>query len=45
MSSVRNIQNWMNSYPRKILQRKAPLVVLINDLGDDFHLIDFLEVK
>ncbi|MCF7953072.1 MAG: IS30 family transposase [Spirochaetales bacterium] len=45
MSSVRNIQDWMNIYPRKILQGKAPLEVLINELGDDFHLPDFLEVK
>ncbi|MCF7945061.1 MAG: IS30 family transposase [Spirochaetia bacterium] len=45
MSSVRNIQDWMNIYPRKILRGKAPLEVLINELGDDFHLPDFLEVK
>ena len=40
---VRRTQNWMNTYPRKILQGHAPLDLLMYDMGQDFIIPPFLE--
>jgi transposase, IS30 family len=44
-STIRKIQDWMNTYPRKILQGRSPLEALVNELGDHFKLPYFLEVR
>jgi IS30 family transposase len=44
-STIRKIQDWMNTYPRKILQGRSPLEALVNELGDCFKLPYFLEVR
>lgn len=41
---IRYIQNWMNSYPRRILDGKSPLEYIIQEMGDDFKVPQFLEV-
>ncbi len=43
--NIRSIQDWMNSYPRKILNGLSPLEVLRHELGSDFKVPYFLEVK
>ena len=44
-SYVRKIQDWMNTYPRKILGGKTPLEALVDELDDKFKIPTFLEVK
>jgi IS30 family transposase len=44
-STIRKIQDWMNTYPRKILQGRSPLEALVAELGDCFKLPYFLEVR
>ena len=41
---IREIQNWMNTYPRRILGALSPLEALKRELGPNFHIPDFLEV-
>lgn len=43
-SRIKDIQNWMNNYPRKILGGKTPLEVLTDELRDDINIIKSLEV-
>ena len=43
--TIRSIQDWMNSYPRKILGGLSPLEVLRHELGSDFKVPYFLEVE
>lgn len=43
--AVRKTQNWMNTYPRKILKGHTPLQDLVTDMGDGFILPSFLEVR
>ena len=42
---VRTIQDWMNAYPRKILQGKTPSMALQAELGPELRLPKILEVK
>jgi len=42
---VRHTQDWMNTYPRKILDGHTPLKYLVNDMGEGFIIPDFLEVS
>jgi len=42
---IREIQNWMNTYPRRILGGLSPLEALKRELDPDFQIPDFLEVK
>ncbi len=44
-STIRRIQDWMNNYPRKILNGKSPLEALAEEFGDSFRIPAFLEVK
>jgi IS30 family transposase len=44
-STIRNIQNWMNNYPRKILGGKSPIEALISEIGNGFSLPKLLEVS
>jgi len=41
---IRCTQDWMNSYPRKILQGLAHLEHMVNDMGEDFIIPPFLKV-
>jgi len=41
---VRETQDWMNTYPRKILMGLTQLATLVNQLGEGFILPPFLEV-
>ncbi len=41
---VRHTQNWMNTYPRKILQGRTPLEQLVHDMGQEFITPAFLEL-
>jgi transposase, IS30 family len=43
--TVRGIQDWMNSYPRKILNGMTPAMALQAELGTEFYLPGILEVK
>lgn len=45
MKTVRKTQDWMNTYPRKILNGKAPLEKLKIEMGKGFIVPSFLEVK
>ena len=42
---VRATQDWMNSYPRKILKGLTPLMALRAELGSEFRTPGILEVK
>ncbi|MCX7028457.1 MAG: IS30 family transposase [Spirochaetes bacterium] len=42
--AVRHTQDWMNTYPRKILDGHTPLKQLMNDMGEGFIIPYFLEV-
>jgi len=42
---VRATQDWMNSYPRKILKGLTPLMALCAELGSEFRTPGILEVK
>jgi len=44
-SSIRKIQNWMNNYPRKILDGRSPLEALSEELGFGFRIPELLEIK
>ncbi|MDX9801742.1 MAG: IS30 family transposase [Spirochaetia bacterium] len=44
-STIRNIQNWMNNYPRRILGGRSPLEALSDELGIEFRIPELLEVK
>ena len=41
---IRSTQDWMNSYPRKILGGRSPLDSMIEELGDSIPIPDFLEL-
>ena len=43
--AVRGTQNWMNTYPRKILKGQVPLDDLVNGMGKGFIIPSFLEVR
>jgi len=43
--AVRESQDWMNSYPRKILKGQAPLADLVKGMGEGFIIPPFLEVR
>jgi len=43
--SIKEIQDWMNNYPRRILGGNSPLEALSNDLGITFSIPKILEVK
>ena len=43
--TVRSVQDWMNSYPRKILKGMTPSMALQAELGSEFCLPRILEVK
>ena len=43
--AVRATQDWMNSYPRKILKGLTPLMALHAELGSEFRIPGILEVK
>ena len=43
--TVQDIQDWMNSYPRKILRGITPRMALQAELGSEFCLPRILEVK
>ena len=43
--SIRKIQDWMNNYPRKILNGRSPLEALADELGAGFIIPNLLEVK
>ncbi len=43
--TVRETQNWMNTYPRAILDGHTPLEALIADMGEDFIIPSFLEAR
>ena len=42
---VRATQDWMNTYPRKILKGLTPLMALHAELGSEFRMPGILEVK
>lgn len=42
--AVRETQDWMNNYPRKILKGLVPLVELVNEMGEGFIIPPFLEL-
>ncbi len=42
--AVRETQDWMNTYPRKILMGLTPLAALVNQMGEGFLVPPFLEV-
>ena len=44
-SRIRRIQDWMNHYPRKILDGKSPLEALVDELGAGIQIPKLLEVK
>ena len=41
---VRQTQDWMNTYPRRILMGLTPLAALVNQMGESFILPSFLEI-
>ena len=43
-TAVRQTQDWMNTYPRKILNGLTPLVALAHQKGKGFLLPPFLKV-
>jgi len=43
-NTVRQTQDWMNTYPRKILKGLTPLDSLVNQMGEGFLFPPFLEV-
>ncbi|WP_320128540.1 hypothetical protein [uncultured Sphaerochaeta sp.] len=43
--TVRKTQDWMNTYPRKILHGLIPLEKLEMEIGEGFLIPSFLEVK
>ena len=43
--TIRKIQDWMNNYPRKILEGRSPLEALADELGAGFIIPELLEVK
>jgi IS30 family transposase len=43
--TVRESQDWMNTYPRKILKGLAPLVDLVKGMGEGFIIPPFLELR
>jgi IS30 family transposase len=43
--SIRIIQDWMNNYPRKILEGKSPLEALAEEMKDTFSIPRLLEIK
>ena len=44
-STIREIQDWMNNYPRKILGGRSPLDALADELGAGFQIPKLLEIK
>jgi transposase, IS30 family len=42
---IRNIQDWMNNYPRKILGGRSPLKALVDEFGTGFKIPELLEVR
>lgn len=42
---IRNIQDWMNNYPRRILGGRSPLQALVDEFGTEFKIPELLEVK
>ncbi len=42
--AVRETQDWMNTYPRKILMGLMPLAALVKQMGEGFVLPPFLEI-
>ena len=42
--TVKDTQDWMNTYPRKILNGHTPLEYLVTDMGEEFIIPYFLEV-
>jgi len=44
-SIIREIQDWMNSFPRKILGGRSPLEALVDELGDSFKIPALVKVK
>lgn len=42
--TIRQTQDWMNTYPRKILQGVTPLTSLLSQMGEGFLLPPFLAV-
>jgi len=42
--TVRQTQDWMNTYPRKILMGLTPLAALVKQMGEGFLLPPFLDV-
>jgi len=42
--TIRQTQNWMNTYPRRILMGLTPLASLMNQMGEGFLLPPFLAV-
>ena len=44
-SYIREIQDWMNNYPRKILGGRTPLEALTEELGLKFKIPGLLELK
>lgn len=42
--SVRHTQDWMNTYPRRILMGSTPLAALVGQMGDGFNLPCFLGI-
>ncbi len=43
--AVRGAQDWMNSYPRKILKGRSPLADLVKGMGKEFIIPPFLELQ
>ena len=43
--SIRIIQDWMNNYPRKILEGKSPLEALAEEMKDTLSIPRLLEIK
>jgi len=43
--AVRETQDWMNTYPRKILDGMTPLGRLITEMGKEFIIPRFLEIR
>ena len=44
-NTIRKIQDWMNNYPRKILNGRSPLGALADELGAGFIIPELLEVN
>jgi len=42
--TIRQTQDWMNTYPRKILSGMTPLVALVEQMGEGFVLPSFLGI-